>query len=134
MKMVQFLEDNHTYWAVTAGKMVNYGDGKGWGNFDPKAGAYGSWWAEDSPIWDSFELDYPQVGTVFVARKEAVEQTGFMDERFGMGGYEDIDYALRLWKNGFPVRFLGKVHYRYDLENPLEYDMAKSASIFKSKW
>lgn len=137
-EMVQWLDNHEDYGAVTAGKMVNYGRldraDNGWGNFDPIKGAYGQWYSENHPFWAGFECNYPQVGTLFVARKEAIVQTGLMDERFGMGGYEDIDYALRLFKTGFPVRFLGRIHYRYDIENPLEYDMPKSAAIFKSKW
>ncbi|MFA6003825.1 MAG: glycosyltransferase family 2 protein [Elusimicrobiota bacterium] len=41
------------------------------------------------------------VGFCMLVKREAFQQVGYLDERFGMGCYEDYDYSLRLRQAGY---------------------------------
>ncbi|MBI5698772.1 glycosyltransferase [Candidatus Saganbacteria bacterium] len=57
--------------------------------------------------WDhktSREVDWV-LGGCLLARREAVERVGTMDERFFMY-FDDVDWCYRMWDKGLTVRFL----------------------------
>lgn len=62
------------------------------------------------------------LGACMLARKEAVDRVGLMDERFFMY-FEDVDWCRRFWQAGYQVFYIYEaemVHYhqRLSAENP----------------
>lgn len=51
-----------------------------------------------------FEVDYV-IGACQLIRKSAMEKIGLLDEKIFYGP-EDVDYCLRMWLNGYKVKFL----------------------------
>jgi hypothetical protein len=52
-------------------------------------------------------------GFCLLLKREAMERTGFLDERFGLGCYEEFDYCLRLRQAGYDLacaREIGRAH------------------------
>lgn len=48
----------------------------------------------------------------FIIRKKAVPK-GLFDERFGLGGYDDVDFWLRVRDNGWKTAYTNKACYRH---------------------
>ncbi len=44
------------------------------------------------------------IGFCMLLRADAVARVGFLDERFGLGGNDDLDYCIRLNQAGFALR------------------------------
>lgn len=69
--------------------------------------------------WDhqsNHEVDW-MIGACLMARREAVQKVGLMDERFFLY-LEDVDWARRFWQAGFKVYYLAEaemVHYHQRL-------------------
>jgi O-antigen biosynthesis protein len=116
--------------AVSLGKMVNYGTG--FGNF-----IHGDFIPETDERWAFSEEDHVQVVTsLCVITRKAIETVGRFDENFGMGGYEEIDMALRMWQAGFRVVLSGMPRYHHDIGptgNHFDYPMLNS-DYFAKKW
>jgi GT2 family glycosyltransferase len=54
------------------------------------------------------------VGCFLFARRQAIDEFGFLDENFFMYG-EDVDWCLRCWKSGWKIAFYPgaeAIHYR----------------------
>lgn len=62
------------------------------------------------------------LGACMIARKDAVEKVGPMDERFFLY-FEDVDWCRRFWQAGYEVYYIAEVelvhyHRRESAENP----------------
>ena len=55
----------------------------------------------NSPSLHPYELKAYLVMFALLIRRDALNKTGLLDERFSPGNYEDNDYGLRLMKNGY---------------------------------
>ena len=42
-------------------------------------------------------------GFCLLLKKEAIQRVGYLDERFEVGNYEDVDYCLRLRQAGYEL-------------------------------
>ena len=40
-------------------------------------------------------------GFCTLIKREVIEKIGYLDESFGIGGYDDTDYSMRAWKAGY---------------------------------
>jgi GT2 family glycosyltransferase len=59
-------------------------------------------------------LDVPWVvGACVVVRRSAFEDVGGFDERYHLY-FEDVDFCVRLWRNGWSVRFVPDVTVRHE--------------------
>ena len=72
---------------------------------------------------------------------EIVKKTGFFDEKFGIGNFEDDDYSLRLYYQGYQMRVADDsflFHYGSVSFNQAGIDwteqMRKNMEIFDQKW
>lgn len=55
------------------------------------------------------------MGSALMAKKEAIDKVGLLDERFFMY-FEDVDWARRFWENGYKVIYFPSTkmyHYHY---------------------
>lgn len=62
------------------------------------------------------------LGACIIARKEAMEKVGLMDERFFLY-FEDVDWCRRFWQAGYDVYYIAEVelvhyHRRESAESP----------------
>lgn len=82
------------------------------------------------------------VGVCFVFRRSLMEQIGLLDERFGLGHYEDDDYCLRARQHGYRlivchdalIYHEGSASFRKKgLENQQEL-VERNYRLFKKKW
>ncbi len=55
------------------------------------------------------------LGFCLLVTSEAVRRIGFVDERFGLGGYEDIDYCYRLARAGYRLAVAEGVFVHHEL-------------------
>lgn len=87
-----------------------------WGRLLPKRTWLTPLWELD---WDYFEHREPfpsitgMAGAFYMARREAVERLGWLDERFFLG-YEDTDWSYSLRKAGYRLEIVAEaelVHY-----------------------
>ena len=79
-------------------------------------------------------------GFFFLLRRPAVEAVGLLDERFGLGCYEDYDYCLRLRQAGFKLAiardvFVYHSHHGSFVSNEGYREQAlNNRRIFVDKW
>lgn len=80
------------------------------------------------------------IGFCLLLRREAVERVGLLDERFGLGCYEDFDYCLRLRQAGYELAVAADAfvyHHGHksfpDEEARLSHSLA-NRKIFIDKW
>ena len=52
-------------------------------------------------------------GFCFLVKREAFERVGLLDERFGLGTYEEFDYCLRLRQAGYELALARDVFVRH---------------------
>ncbi|WP_139193034.1 glycosyltransferase family 2 protein [Anaerobacillus alkalilacustris] len=74
-------------------------------------------------------------------KREVVEKVGLLDERFTPGNFEDNDYSLRIWQNGYILKLCrntfinhaGSTSWKADHSNFAQafYDNNKK---FEDKW
>ena len=81
------------------------------------------------------------IGFCLALRKEAVEKIGLLDERFGIGTYEDDDYCRRLQQAGYklliaPGSFVWHYGNRTFAGNGLSMEaiQAENGKLFAEKW
>lgn len=81
------------------------------------------------------------MGYCLLVRKEVFDVIGLLDERFGIGNYEDDDFSLRARRAGFRLRIAGDVfvhHYgsRTFAARAESYDalLEKNKALFDEKW
>lgn len=96
------------------------------------------WQRSNRGIWVGTER---LVGFCLALRREAVQQVGLLDERFGIGTYEDDDYCRRLRAAGWrlliaPGSFVWHWGNRTFLGNgvSMEECQAHNATVFAEKW
>lgn len=112
---------------VSLNKLVDYGSG--FGNFRG-----GQFEKSTSPVWDFVAADHVQaVTSLCVLTREFVEKVGFFDEDFGLGGYEEIDLALRGWINEFRTVLAGRIQYHHIDSNKIPYPNLQEPT-FAKKW
>jgi GT2 family glycosyltransferase/2-polyprenyl-3-methyl-5-hydroxy-6-metoxy-1,4-benzoquinol methylase len=81
------------------------------------------------------------IGFCMLLRREAFEAAGGMDERFGIGNYEDDDLSLRLRLLGYKlllckdtfIHHYGSVSFKSDTTSYLQL-FARNNQVFKEKW
>lgn len=81
------------------------------------------------------------IGFCMLIKKEVVERTGLLDERFGPGGFEDYDFCLRVKQAGYRIMIAEDV-FIYHIgglgytQNNLDYDKLRTQNvqIFIDKW
>ncbi|GLX70098.1 methyltransferase domain-containing protein [Paenibacillus glycanilyticus] len=81
------------------------------------------------------------IGFCMLIRREAYETAGGMDERFGIGNYEDDDLSLRLRLLGYKlmlcrdtfIHHYGSVSFRADTAMYLQL-FARNNQLFRDKW
>lgn len=72
--------------------------------------------------------------------KKVIEKVGLLDEVYGIGCWEDVDYCKRIWDAGYKV--IGDpnvpiVHYgshTFNKIKPMEELVAEGKEKFKKKW
>lgn len=81
------------------------------------------------------------IGFCMLIKKEVIEKTGMLDERFGPGGFEDYDFCLRVNQTGYKIVIANDVFVyhmggRGYTGNNLDYDKLrqKNVQIFINKW
>ena len=40
-------------------------------------------------------------GFCMLIKREVIERIGYLDERFGIGGFDDTDYSMRAYRAGY---------------------------------
>lgn len=81
------------------------------------------------------------IGFCMLLRREAFEEAGGMDERFGIGNFEDDDLSLRLRLLGYKlllckdtfIHHYGSVSFKSDTTSYLQL-FARNNQVFKEKW
>jgi len=75
-----------------------------------------------------------------VIKKEVIEKIGYLDEAFGMGYFDDVDYSKRAGREGFKT-VKARASYVYHKESVSFSKIAKKSDIFRenekkfiSKW
>jgi GT2 family glycosyltransferase/Flp pilus assembly protein TadD len=81
------------------------------------------------------------VGMCLIMPRRVIMEVGLFDPRFGLGNYEDNDYAARTRMAGYRLAIARDVfvhHYgsRTFLENKIDYDatMRENKALFERKW
>jgi GT2 family glycosyltransferase len=88
---------------------------------------------------ESFEV-HRLVGFCFMVRREAIDSIGLLDERFGIGCYEDYDYSLRLRQAGWRLKvtrglFVRHAHHAsFDGSGHFASWVMKNREVFIDKW
>jgi len=79
-------------------------------------------------------------GFCLMLRRQACESVGLLDERFGIGCYEDLDYCLRLRQAGWKLRVARDVlvwhreHSSFKSRGDLHALVLKNREVFVDKW
>ena len=86
---------------------------------------------------------YPQIvngeGFCFCIKKSVIEKQGFLDEVYGMGYNEEVDYSFQAQKNGFKCVLIDNL-YVYHRRNCLfgkemrEKLIAQNYVVFNERW
>jgi len=82
------------------------------------------------------------VGFCLLIKREAFEKTGFLDERFTPGNYEDDDYSMRLRLAGYRlllcrdtfIHHFGSTSFRSVGRGAFAELLARNAEKFAAKW
>lgn len=85
-------------------------------------------------------VDYVYFHAVFIKRK-VIKKIGLLDERFGLGNYEDLDFCLRAKKQNFKIGIAldsyvhHMCHSTFKLMGVnLKTQLTKNKLIFEEKW
>ena len=86
------------------------------------------------------EVNYLSGFAMLIGRK-VIDEIGLLDERFGIGNYEDQDFCKRAEKAGFKILIANEVfihHFgsRAFAENNLDYQavLSENRTIYEQKW
>jgi len=81
------------------------------------------------------------IGFCMLVRNDVLKRTGLLDERFGVGMNEDLDYSMRIRNNGYALAIARDVfvlHYGSQSMNRLEIDAATQEAVTRqmlvNKW
>ena len=81
------------------------------------------------------------MGVCMVMRKALVQEIGFLDERFGLGNFEDNDYCRRTTTAGYDIRFVQDAFVYHEGSRSfkmldINYDdlLLENLVKFKEKW
>lgn len=61
-----------------------------------------------------YSVDYA-ISAFWLLKKEVVQKVGFLDEKIFYAP-EDVDYCLRLWENGFSIKYVPDVTVTHDAQ------------------
>ncbi len=108
----------------------------------PKTGKIQSFAKAISDINDGRSMWVPLItGFCFLVKREAVDRIGFLDERFGLGIYEDYDYCLRLRQAGYALLTAQDVFVHHAWHKTFEHNglggpaiAANNRDLFIHKW
>lgn len=67
----------------------------------------------------------------FAVNKQIFKKTGFLDERFIRGGYEDFDFMIRMGMHKIPIFMREDVHY---IPGETRWNKKISKLIWLAKW
>ncbi|MDE1976674.1 MAG: glycosyltransferase family 2 protein [Elusimicrobia bacterium] len=80
-------------------------------------------------------------GFCFLVKREAVDRIGFLDERFGLGIYEDYDYCMRLRQAGYGILMAQDVFIHHSWHRTFKHNgvdsleaEANNRDLFIHKW
>lgn len=86
------------------------------------------------------EVDYV-FGHCMLIKSEVFKSLGYLDERFGIGNYDDVDYCRRATKRGFKIGIINNLfvyHQCHATFDALEIDVNKlikdNKTVFDKKW
>ncbi|HOW27512.1 MAG TPA: glycosyltransferase family 2 protein [Elusimicrobiota bacterium] len=85
-------------------------------------------------------LSVPRLdGFCLLIKRNVIELVGLLDERFGPGGYEDYDYALRVRQAGFKLLLIEDVYIHHEGGtgySDTDYDRCRETNrkVFVDKW
>lgn len=81
------------------------------------------------------------LGHCMLITREVFNKNGLLDESYGVGNWEDIDYCYRARKNGFKIGLIKEVfvyHFCHTTFKELNIDIKKlirdNKNIFNKKW
>jgi GT2 family glycosyltransferase len=110
--LVSFLDQNHEYGAAQPKIMFEKERNKIWN----AGGGYFKWlgmsWSvgighEDQGQFDQ-EKDTPWItGCAMLVRSAVIQESGMLDDRF-FAYYEDVEWSMRIQKNGYKLRYIPK--------------------------
>lgn len=91
-------------------------------------------------VADIKEVDFVY-GHCMMMKREVVKRIGFLDERFGIGNYDDVDFCMRAKEAGFRIGLcmnLFVFHFCHSTFNELGLDVnkiiAENANRYRDKW
>lgn len=115
------------------------------GLINPQCGGHG-----DTPIAEYAKMlekkrgSYMEMnqcqGFAMLLRKELVDKIGYLDESFGIGGFDDTDYSMRAHKAGYRSVAIGdayvyhRLHASFDKAGTREEWVRRNKKIYYDKW
>jgi len=79
-------------------------------------------------------------GFAMLLRKEVLDKVGYLDEAFGIGGFDDTDYSMRVHKAGYKSVAIGdayvyhRLHASFDKAGNREEWVKRNRKIYYDKW
>ncbi len=79
-------------------------------------------------------------GFCMLVKRELIDKIGFLDEAFGVGGYDDTDYSIRAHKAGYrcvAIRdsyVFHRIHASFDKAGNREEVVDRNRKIYYEKW
>ncbi len=79
-------------------------------------------------------------GFCMLVKRELIDKIGFLDEAFGIGGYDDTDYSMRAHKAGYrsvSIRdsyVYHRIHASFDKAGNREEWVKRNRKIYYDKW
>ena len=79
-------------------------------------------------------------GYCMLVKREVIEKIGYLDESFGVGGYDDTDYSMRAHKAGYRCAAIydayvyHRQHASFDKAGDREEWVSKNKKIYYGKW
>ena len=90
---------------------------------------------------NQYQTTVKLVGFCLLIKREVVEKVGLLDEKFGLGNFEDDDYCIRARLAGFDLIIAREVFIHHEgsysfRKNKVDYraNMRKNLEYFKQKW
>ncbi len=79
-------------------------------------------------------------GFCMLVKRELIDKVGFLDEAFGVGGYDDTDYSIRAHKAGYrcvsirDAYVFHRIHASFDKAGNREEVVDRNRKIYYEKW
>ena len=71
------------------------------------------------------------IGFCMLVKKEVIDKIGGLDERFGIGGNDDLDYSIRIRKEGYRLRILRDVFIKHEGTQSLSLELGGLKNVEK---